>query len=313
MTEQKIPIPYNNILSFVGPRDEYIKLMRSILGCKIFIDDENVIIRGEDKALLNANKAIKNFISNLKKGSFKKEDDVLSFITHSMNSQISEDLMISTNTGKIFPRSDGQKQYIQAMNTSELTICIGPAGTGKTFLAVAKAVELLLTKVVKRIILTRPAVEAGENLGFLPGDFIEKVQPYLRPLYDSLYMTLSKDKTKKLIELSLIEIAPLAFMRGRTLNDACIILDEAQNTTPAQMKMFLTRLGKYSKTIVCGDVTQSDLINGKSGLSDISRFLHNIQDIKIVYLTRKDVVRHKLVKDILRAYEKEDKEYDKKK
>lgn len=307
MTEQKIPIPHKNILSFVGPRDEYIKLMRSILSCKIFIDDENVIIRGEDKAVLNANKAIENFISNLKKCIFKKEDDILYFITHSMNSQISEDLMISTNTGKIFPRSEGQKQYIQAMNTSELTICIGPAGTGKTFLAVAKAVELLLTKVVKRIILTRPAVEAGENLGFLPGDFIEKVLPYLRPLYDSLYMTLSKDKTKKLIELSIIEIAPLAFMRGRTLNDACIILDEAQNTTPSQMKMFLTRLGKYSKTIVCGDVTQSDLTNGKSGLSDISRFLNNIQDIKIVYLTRKDVVRHKLVKAILRAYEREDK------
>lgn len=307
MTEQKIPIPHKNILSFVGPRDEYIKLMRSILGCKIFIDDENVIIRGEDKAVLNANKAIENFISNLNKCSFKKEDDILYFITHSMNSQISEDLMISTNTGKIFPRSEGQKQYIQAMNTSELTICIGPAGTGKTFLAVAKAVELLLTKVVKRIILTRPAVEAGENLGFLPGDFIEKVLPYLRPLYDSLYMTLSKDKTKKLIELSIIEIAPLAFMRGRTLNDACIILDEAQNTTPSQMKMFLTRLGKYSKTIVCGDVTQSDLTNGKSGLSDISRFLNNIQDIKIVYLTRNDVVRHKLVKAILKAYEREDK------
>lgn len=306
MIEKNIPLSPDKALLFVGARDQHLKLMETIFNCKIYLSDSEVSIRGEPENVEIAEKSVSNFISKLNNNIFKNEKDILNYLNNSIHYDSNDDnLIISTPSGKVFPRSEGQKEYIKAMNSSELTICIGPAGTGKTYLAVAKAVELLIQKEVKKIILTRPAVEAGENLGFLPGDFIEKVQPYLQPLYDALFDTLTIEKTKKMIEAEVIEVAPLAFMRGRTLNNAFIILDEAQNTTPAQMKMFLTRLGKNSQTVVCGDITQSDLISGTSGLSEVAKLFDRIEEISITYLTLKDVVRHRLVKVILQAYHRQ--------
>ncbi len=203
------------------------------------------------------------------------------------------------------PRTVGQKAYIEAIEKSDIVFGIGPAGTGKTYLAVAEAVAGLKNKLYNRIILVRPAVEAGESLGFLPGDIRAKVDPYLRPVYDALHDMLPADKIKKLMELGVIEIVPLAFMRGRTLNNAFVILDEAQNTTVPQMKMFLTRIGEGSKAVVTGDITQIDLDRKRlSGLIAIQRILRNIPDVKFCYLTDKDVVRHRLVKEIIRAFER---------
>src|SRR5436190_9987921 len=203
----------------------------------------------------------------------------------------------------VTPRNVAQKMYLQAMQDNDITFGIGPAGTGKTFLAVAAAAGALADKSVKRIVLCRPAVEAGERLGFLPGDIAEKVNPYLRPLYDSLYDIIGFEKVEKLMERSVIEIAPLAFMRGRTLNDSFIILDEAQNTTPEQMKMFLTRLGFGSKAVVTGDVTQIDLPSGqRSGVVVVEEILQGIEGIEFVRLGARDVVRHKIVQDIVEAY-----------
>ena len=209
----------------------------------------------------------------------------------------------------VTPRNLTQKLYLQAIQDYDITFAVGPAGTGKTFLAVAVAAAALTDKTIKRIVLCRPAVEAGERLGFLPGDIAEKVNPYLRPLYDSLYDIIGIEKVEKLMEKSIIEIAPLAFMRGRTLNDAFIILDEAQNTTPEQMKMFLTRLGFGSKAVVTGDVTQVDLPEGKkSGLREARRILENVEGIRFFDFTQKDVVRHPLVAKVVVAYDKADEE-----
>ncbi len=201
-----------------------------------------------------------------------------------------------------------QGQYIEAMRNYDIVIGIGPAGTGKTYLAMAMAINALLKKQVSRIVLARPAVEAGEKLGFLPGDMYEKVNPYLRPLYDALFDMIEAEKAGKFIERGVIEIAPLAFMRGRTLNDSFIILDEAQNTTSEQMKMYLTRLGFNSKTVITGDITQIDLPTGKlSGLIEAEKILNDIEGIKVIYFSEKDVVRHKLVQEIVKAYERYEK------
>ena len=215
------------------------------------------------------------------------------------------DVVQVTNTGKkIRPKTIGQKIYLDALRTNDIVFGIGPAGTGKTYLAVVMAVNALMSNQVKRIILTRPAIEAGENLGFLPGDLQEKVDPYLRPLYDSLYDVLGNKKVDELLEKEIIEIAPLAYMRGRTLKNSFVILDEAQNTTREQMKMFLTRLGPNSKAVITGDITQVDLPHrGHSGLAQAEDILKHIKGINFTYLTNKDVVRHKLVKDIIDAYE----------
>ncbi len=212
-------------------------------------------------------------------------------------------VVITNNKRRIYPRTVGQHQYIQAVEQNDITFSIGPAGTGKTYLAVALAVRALQDREVQRIVLARPAVEAGESLGFLPGDLKEKVDPYLRPLYDALYDMIPSDRLRRYLETHTIEVVPLAFMRGRTLNNAFVILDEAQNTTAAQMKMFLTRLGVNSKAIVTGDVTQVDLPSEKnSGLIQIQSILMAVEDIAFVYLTERDVVRHRLVRDIIRAY-----------
>ncbi len=208
----------------------------------------------------------------------------------------------------IIPKTETQKQYIEAMRNYDIVIGIGPAGTGKTYLAMAMAINALLKKQVSRIVLARPAVEAGEKLGFLPGDMYEKVNPYLRPLYDALFDMIEAEKASKFIERGIIEIAPLAFMRGRTLNDSFIILDEAQNTTSEQMKMYLTRLGFNSKTVITGDITQIDLPTGKlSGLIEAEKILNDIEGIKVIYFSEKDVVRHKLVQEIVKAYERYEK------
>jgi phosphate starvation-inducible PhoH-like protein len=209
----------------------------------------------------------------------------------------------------VTPRNMAQKLYLQAINEKDIVFGVGPAGTGKTYLAVAAAAAALQDKQIKRIVLCRPAVEAGERLGFLPGDIAEKINPYLRPLYDSLYDIIGFEKVEKLMERSIIEIAPLAFMRGRTLNDSFIILDEAQNTTPEQMKMFLTRLGFGSKAVVTGDITQVDLPDGKkSGLREVRRILEHVEDLQFFDFTQRDVVRHPLVAKIVTAYEKIDRD-----
>lgn len=230
-------------------------------------------------------------------------------------SNLSEDIICVTNRGKyIKPKTIGQKKYMDEVTRNDIVFSIGPAGTGKTYLAVAMAVYAFKNKKVSRIILTRPAVEAGENLGFLPGDLQMKIDPYLRPLYDALYDILGSETYLKYKERGLIEVAPLAYMRGRTLDDAFIILDEAQNTTQAQMKMFLTRIGSSSKTIVTGDVTQIDLPKGKaSGLKQAAEILKEIPGIGFVTLTGRDVVRHKLVQKIIKAYDKYEKRIEYKK
>ena len=213
--------------------------------------------------------------------------------------------VVTTESGKpIFPRTNNQKKYVEALRENDIVFAIGPAGTGKTYLAMAMAVAAYKKGEVKKIILTRPAVEAGETLGFLPGDLAEKINPYLRPLYDALYEMFSFQKTQTLIEEGMIEIAPLAFMRGRTLNNAFIILDEAQNTTSEQMKMFLTRIGFSSRAIITGDITQTDLpLNKKSGLVEAKKLLSKIKGIKILHFSKNDIVRHELVSKIIEAYE----------
>jgi len=221
---------------------------------------------------------------------------------------ISGDALLESNTIKIIPRTLGQKTYFEAMKKNDIVFSIGPAGTGKTYMAVAMAVSALKKNLIKRIVLVRPAVEAGESLGFLPGDIRAKVDPYLRPIYDALHDMMASEKIRKFLEMGIIEIAPLAFMRGRTLNSAFAILDEAQNTTTAQMKMFLTRLGEKSKAVVTGDITQIDLDRNRvSGLITAQRILKNIRGIKFVYLDEKDVVRHRLVQNIIKAYDKANK------
>ncbi len=219
-----------------------------------------------------------------------------------------DNIQVASKRRFIIPKTATQKAYIEAIRHHDIVIGIGPAGTGKTYLAMAMAINAFLKKQVSRIVLARPAIEAGERLGFLPGDMYEKVNPYLRPLYDALYDMMEAEKAARLIERGVIEIAPLAFMRGRTLNDSFIILDEAQNTTSEQMKMYLTRLGFNSKTVITGDITQIDLPQGKSsGLVEIVRILDNIKGISFIFFSEKDVVRHKLVQEIIRAYEKHEK------
>ena len=222
---------------------------------------------------------------------------------------LTAEVLRSARGRTVRPKTTGQKGYVDAIRSNVITFGIGPAGTGKSYLAVALAVQALQDKHVKRIILTRPAVEAGERLGFLPGDLLAKVDPYLRPLYDALYDMLDVEGAQRLLGNGTVEVAPLAFMRGRTLNDSFIILDEAQNTSPEQMKMFLTRIGFGSRVVVTGDVTQIDVAGGRSGLLDLERVLHGIDGLAFIRLTGRDVVRHKIVQDIVHAYERTDRSH----
>lgn len=266
---------------------------------KIVTRGNELQILGEKKEVKKARKIIKDVLGG--------ENNPLSEIFSEVEKtkEIPPDVLLVTNRGKyISGKTAGQKLYIEAMKKYDITVAIGPAGTGKTYLAVAMAIVALKNSQVNRIILTRPVVEAGEKLGYLPGDIQEKVDPYFRPIYDALFDMMEVEKFQTYLERGIIEIAPLAYMRGRTLNDAFIILDEAQNTTYDQMKMFLTRMGFSSKMVITGDITQIDLPQEKkSGLEEIQNFLKEIPGIKFVYLTEKDVVRHELVQKIIKAYE----------
>ena len=300
-----------HVLVLFGNADQNIKIIEEHFGVNIVCRGTEVKITGESEAVSKAQRTIDTLLAMIQKDGNLSEQNIRYVMT--LVEQGSEQSMVQMNNsciavtvkGKpIKPKTLGQKKYIDAIETNTITFGIGPAGTGKTYLAVAMAVRAFRDEQVSRIILTRPAVEAGEKLGFLPGDLQDKVDPYLRPLYDAMFDMMGPENFQRM-EKGCIEVAPLAYMRGRTLDDSFIILDEAQNTTPEQMKMFLTRLGFNSKAIVTGDVTQIDLPNaGRSGLIEAVKVLKNIDDIAIMKLTEKDVVRHKLVQDIITAYER---------
>lgn len=299
-----------------GPHDENIKLIEKELDVAIFARGENLTIEGAKEKLENAVKLIEEILITIRKGGQIKRHEVL-YAIKSIKGHITEDIHsiyldkieVSSKRQYVTPKSKGQKEYVDAIRKYDIVFGTGPAGTGKTYLAMAMAVNALKKQLVSRIILTRPAIEAGESLGYLPGDLYEKVSPYLRPLYDALYDMVEMDKIQDYINRGIIEVVPLAYMRGRTLNNAFIILDEAQNSTPEQMKMFLTRLGFDSKTVITGDITQSDLPSHKeSGLNQVIRILRGIAGIKFVFLSGEDIVRHELVQEIIRAYETAEKE-----
>ncbi|VRA24487.1 PhoH family protein [Streptococcus pneumoniae] len=314
MKEHSIDIQLSHpddLFHLFGSNERHLRLMEEELDVVIHARTEIVQVLGEETACEEARQVIQALMVLVNRGMTVGTPDVVTAISMVKNDEIDkfvalyEEEIIKDNTGKpIRVKTLGQKLYVDSVKQHDVTFGIGPAGTGKTFLAVTLAVTALKRGQVKRIILTRPAVEAGESLGFLPGDLKEKVDPYLRPVYDALYQILGKDQTTRLMEREIIEIAPLAYMRGRTLDDAFVILDEAQNTTIMQMKMFLTRLGFNSKMIVNGDISQIDLPrNVKSGLIDVQEKLKNIHQIDFVHFSAKDVVRHPVVAQIIRAYE----------
>jgi len=299
----------NSILSSLfGINDINIKVLEKINQVNIEYRGNKVKIIGKKNNVFMTKIELQNLFEDAKKGIEIDEDkikDTKSILSFNVNDSSQLDLFIQTKKRKIVPRSLNQKKYFKLLNQKNIVFAIGPAGTGKTFLAVAKAVASLQKGLVKKIILSRPAVEAGEKLGFLPGDLKEKVDPFLRPIYDALYEMMPADQVEKKLNNGIIEIAPIAFMRGRTLEDCFIILDEAQNTTKIQMKMFLTRLGKNSQMVVVGDNTQIDLISkNDSGLLDAEKKLELIDDIGFIYLCDIDVVRHELVRKIINAYDK---------
>jgi phosphate starvation-inducible PhoH-like protein len=297
----------NYIPNLFGVDDKNIHILESVNNVQIKYRGNRIKIIGAKSSIKNTKEEILLLFEEAKKGIDIDEDKIME--TRSMkileiNPEDQMDLFFQTKKRKISPRTQNQKNYFKLLNSKDIVFAFGPAGTGKTFLAVAKAVASLQQGLVKKIILSRPAVEAGEKLGFLPGDLKEKVDPFLRPIYDALYEMMPYDQVEKKLANNIIEIAPIAFMRGRTLEDCFIILDEAQNTTKIQMKMFLTRLGKNSKMVVVGDNTQIDLISkNDSGLIDASKKLKNIQDIGFIELDQRDVIRHEVVRKIINAYE----------
>lgn len=308
---KKIELPPQGLKALFGVQDQNIKYLETLLEVSIGARGNELIIQGKPENICTVEQIFRDFGELFAEGNQFTDKELRDAFR-----QIAEDTSFSLKdyftrsrfnpSGKksVAPKTANQRRYIEAIQEKDLIFGIGPAGTGKSFLAVAMAVQSLFSKQVNRIILTRPAVEAGEKLGFLPGDLQDKVDPYLRPLYDALFDLVDAEKVSKMLEKRIIEIAPLAFMRGRTLNDAFIILDEAQNTTGEQMKMFLTRIGFGSKVVVTGDVTQIDLPRGQtSGLKEAERVLKNIPEIEFVYFGKKDVVRHRLVKLIVEAYE----------
>ena len=314
MSEQKLDINLQDpseAVMLLGISDKNVKLIEEELNVQLITRGESVQIVGDEQKVLEAKKLVNQLLEVIRKGININLRDVSSAIemSHSgtieyFSSLYDEEIARNTKGKSIRAKTIGQREYVHGIRHSDLTFGIGPAGTGKTYLAVVMATQALKNAHVKRIILTRPAVEAGESLGFLPGDLKEKVDPYLRPLYDALHDVLGAEQTERLIERGTIEVAPLAYMRGRTLDDAFVILDEAQNTTKAQMKMFLTRLGFGSKMVITGDKTQIDLPKGvESGLIVAEKILHNVPGIHFQYLEQGDVVRHPLVAKIITAYE----------
>lgn len=313
MVERSVHIKETVDLSLLfGSFDANIKLIEKELEVKVLNRDSELKVLGEPEKADSACKVINALITLLERGEVLNEQNILYTISmvedgleHNIGSFGADCVCINAKGRPIKSKTMGQKKYIEAIKNNVITFGIGPAGTGKTYLAVASAVTAFRNKEVSRIILTRPAVEAGEHLGFLPGDLQNKVDPYLRPLYDAMYDMLGADGYNKHLERGVIEVAPLAYMRGRTLDDSFIILDEAQNTTPEQMKMFLTRLGFGSKAIVTGDITQMDLPDGKrSGLKEVMHILKNLEGIEFCNLTERDVVRHPLIQKIIKAYER---------
>src|SRR5580698_6434019 len=298
--------------SLFGTRDENIRLIESGLSVHTQLVDNSLEIEGEAPNVSRAESILEDYNSLMREGFVFNNGDLNSYLrVVAFDPEVSLRALVNSGKQRSFgkkilaPKTVNQRRYLEAMERNDLVFGIGPAGTGKTYLAVAMAVSALLNKQVSRIILTRPAVEAGERLGFLPGTLQEKVDPYLRPLYDALYEMLDNERVEKLLERNVIEVAPIAFMRGRTLNDSFIILDEAQNTTAEQMKMVITRQGFNSKMVVNGDVTQIDLPTGRrSGLMDAVEILKGVEGISFVQFDERDVVRHSLVQRIVRAYEK---------
>ena len=308
---KKIELPPRGMETLFGVHDQNIKYLESLLDVRINARGQDLTVDGDPKDVQTVERILEDFSDLFSEGRTFTDKELREAFA-----QIAEDRAYSLRdyftkarfnpAGKkqVAPKSATQRRYIEAIQDKDIVFGIGPAGTGKTYLAVAMAVQSLMQKQVNRIILARPAVEAGEKLGFLPGDLQDKVDPYLRPLYDALFDLIDYERVTRLLEKRVIEVAPLAFMRGRTLSDAFIILDEAQNTTSEQMKMFLTRIGFGSKAVITGDVTQIDLPQGRrSGLIEAERVLSHVEDIEFVYFTDKDVVRHRLVQLIIKAYE----------
>jgi len=292
-----------------GSRDQYLRLIRDALEVRLIARGNTIQVEGADYRVAEADRVFQQLRQMLRQqGKLSLEDvrTVLSVVQQGSEELGERPVTFVEGSRHVRPRTDGQARYVRAMRENDLTLCIGPGGTGKTYLGVAMAVSLLRQAEVKRIVLVRPAVEAGERLGFLPGDLVAKVNPYLRPLFDALNDMMEPDQVKRYMDNDIIEIVPLAYMRGRTLNQAVIILDEGQNTTVAQMKMFLTRMGTGSKIIVTGDITQVDLPKQtRSGLTDAVQRLRDIDRIAIIYLDESDIVRHPLVQQVVRAYEDE--------
>lgn len=319
-TEKTIPLSGIDILNFTGFKEEKLNIIKDSFDSTIVIRGENAILKGEQEEIKTIEKVFDELIFLQKRQGEISLNDVklvLDLVNsderidnnfkekYGVSTSEIKDIILFKKDDLVKPRTATQIEYYKEIQNNDIVFAIGPAGTGKTYLAVAFAVSALKNKLVTKIILTRPAVEAGESLGFLPGDLSEKVDPYLRPLYDALEDMIPFEKLKSYIERKVIEVIPLAYMRGRTLNNSFVILDEAQNSTTMQMKMFLTRLGINSKAIITGDVTQIDLLKKEySGLVQIQEILKNIKDISFVYFNKSDVVRHKLVKDIIDAYEK---------
>jgi phosphate starvation-inducible PhoH-like protein len=311
VTTKRITVPEEGVETLFGSYDENLKHLESLFNVRIRTQGHELVVEGESPGLERVDRIVEQLSSLMRDGYKLSPGDVKTasdLVSQDQSVDLHEHFIKGTLTpaGKrrVLPKSINQRRYLDAIESNDIVFGIGPAGTGKTYLAMAQAVSFLVAKKVSRIILARPAVEAGEKLGFLPGDLQEKVNPYLRPLYDALYDMLDVDRVARYIERSVIEIAPIAFMRGRTLNDSFVILDEAQNTTSEQMKMFLTRLGFGSKAVITGDVTQIDLPPGKtSGLVEAMKVVGTIEGISFIHFDERDVVRHKLVQQIVKAYE----------
>ena len=317
IAEMDFPFPAAHAGNVFGQFDCHMKKMEKTLHVTLIFRDDKLKLIGSEKDCRRAKEVVDELLKLSERGNIITEQNVNYALSLSMNDKVSamsdldSEIICHTVMGKpIKPKTKGQQDYVRMISDKMIVFGVGPAGTGKTYLAMAKALTAFKANEVNRIILTRPAIEAGEKLGFLPGDLQSKVDPYLRPLYDALYEIMGAETFMKNMEKGLIEVAPLAYMRGRTLDNAFVVLDEAQNTTPAQMKMFLTRIGFGSKAIITGDMTQKDLPDGtRSGLDDALRVLRNIDEIGVCMLTSQDVVRHPLVQKIVSAYD----EYEKKK
>ncbi|MBA3241194.1 MAG: PhoH family protein [Acidobacteria bacterium] len=307
----KIELPPRAIETLFGVHDQNIKYLESLLDVRVNARGQDLTVDGDPRDVETVERILEDFAALFSEGKSFTDRELREAFTqiaedraYSLRDYFTKSRFNPTGKKRVAPKSATQRRYIEAMQNQDVVFGIGVAGTGKTYLAVAMAVQALMQKQVTRIVLARPAVEAGERLGFLPGDLQEKVDPYLRPLYDALFDLIDAERVTKFLEKRIIEVAPLAFMRGRTLADAFIILDEAQNTTSEQMKMFLTRIGYGSKAVITGDVTQIDLPTGKrSGLIEAERVLAGTEGIDFIYFTEKDVVRHRLVQLIIKAYE----------